>query len=92
MVVPWICVSITKSQVICQKAKKKCFLHFLVSLSKKIQVAANRTISKPDALPIAHFEADVPDFSKHMLKLAIPLKIWDSDPTKVGLSEFVSLK
>ena len=34
-VVPWICVSISKSQVICQKAKKRRFWHFLVILCKK---------------------------------------------------------
>ena len=35
MVVPWICVSISKSQVIWGKPKKSRFLHFSVSLSKK---------------------------------------------------------
>ena len=35
MVVPWICVSISKSQVIWRKPKKSRFLHFSVSLSKK---------------------------------------------------------
>ena len=35
MVVPWICVSISKSQVIWRKPKKNRFLHFSVSLSKK---------------------------------------------------------
>ena len=75
-----------------KKQKNSCFLHFLVSLSKKIQVAANRTLSKIDALPIAHFEENVPNFSKHMLKLAIPSKIWVSDPPKVSWSEFLSLR
>ena len=31
-----------------------------------IQVATDRTILKFDALPIAHFEADVPNSSKHL--------------------------
>ena len=35
MVVPWICVSISKSQVIWGKPKKNRFLHFPVSLSKE---------------------------------------------------------
>ena len=35
MVLPWICVSISKSQVIWRKPKKSRFLHFSVSLSKK---------------------------------------------------------
>ena len=91
MVVPWIWVSISNSQVIWQKAKKDLFLHFLCPSQKKFQVAANRTLSKIDALPIAHFEDNVPNFSKHMLKLAIPSKIWVSDPPKVSWSEFVSL-
>ena len=55
-----------------------------MSLSKKIQVAANRTLLKIDALHIAHFEDYVPIFSKHMWKLAIPSKIWVSDPPKVS--------
>ena len=47
-------------------------------------MAANRTLSKIDALPIAHFKDNVPNFSKHLLKLAIPLKIWVSDLPKVN--------
>ena len=61
MVVPWICVAISKSQAICPK--NLCFWQFFMLLCKKIQVVANRTILKPDALPIAHYEADVPYFS-----------------------------
>ena len=57
------------------KSKKNRFLHFFVSLSKIFQVAAHRTLSKIGALPIAHFEDNVPIFSKHMLKLAIPSNI-----------------
>ena len=41
---------------------------------------------------LAHFEDNVPNFSKHMLKLAIPSKIWVSDPPKVSWSEFLSLR
>ena len=92
MVVPWICIAISKSQVICRKAKNAVFSIFWWYSAKKIQVAANRTISKLDALPIAHFEADVPDFSKHMLKLAIPLKFWVPAQSEVGWSRIVILK
>ena len=84
MVVPWICVSISKSQVILQKAKKNCFCILLCPSQKKIQVAANRTLSKIDALHIAHFEDNAPNFSKPMRKVAVPSKIWVSDPPKVS--------
>ena len=59
---------------------------------KKIQVAANRTLAKIDALPIAHFEDNVPNFSKHMLKLAIPLKIWVPALSEVSRSRIVNPK
>ena len=39
-------------------------------------MAANRTILKIDAFHIAPFEADVPNFPKHLWKLAIPRKLW----------------
>ena len=35
MVVPWICVSISKSQVICQKAKKTPFFAFFGDTPQK---------------------------------------------------------
>ena len=44
-------------------------------------MAANQT--KLDALPRAHFEADVPNIAKHMLKLGIPKKNWVVDPPKM---------
>ena len=44
-----------------------------------------RPILKFDALPIAHFEAYVPNFSKHLWKLAISSKIWVSDPPQSRL-------
>ena len=40
--------------------------HSFMTTPKKFQVPADRTILKFDALPIAHFEADVPNFSKHL--------------------------
>ena len=56
----------------------------MTTQKKLFQVPADRTILKFDALPIAHFEADVPNFSKHMLKLAIPLKFWVPAQSEVG--------
>ena len=60
------------------------FQHFFMTTPKKIQVAADRTILKFDDLPIAHFETDVPLFSKHMLEIAIPLKFWVPAHSKVS--------
>ena len=51
---------------------------------KKFQVAADRTILKFDALPIAHFEAYVPICLKHLWKLAISLKLWGPAHFEVG--------
>ena len=72
--------------------KKLVFLHFFVAAPKKIQVAADRTIMKIDAFHIAHFEADVPNFSKHLWKLEISLKLWVPAHSEVGLSRTVSAK
>ena len=72
--------------------KKSFFSIFSCPHRKKIQKILIRPILTFDALPIAHFEAYVPNFSKHLWKLAISSKIWVSDPPKVGWSEFVSLK
>ena len=51
---------------------------------RKIQVAANLTILTFDVLPIAHFEAYVPNFLKHLWKLAISLKLWVPAHFEVG--------
>ena len=56
--------------------KKVFFLHFFIAAPKKIQAAANRTILKFDAFHIAHFEAYVPNFLKHLWKLTLPQKLW----------------
>ena len=45
--------------VIVGNTKKYIFLCFWVSVRKKIQVAADRTILTPAAFPIAHLKADV---------------------------------
>ena len=84
MVVPWICVSISKSQVICRKAKKPVFCIFWCPPLKKFQTILIRPILKFDALPIAHFEAYVPKFLKHLWKLAISLKLWVTAQSEVG--------
>ena len=52
----------------------------------------NVPLLKFDALPIAHFEDNVPIFLKHMLKLAIPLKIWGPAPSEVSLCRICSPK
>ena len=63
--------------------EKRPFLAFFRDQTEKFQVAANRTILKIDALHIAHFEADVPNFSKHLWILAIPRKLWVPDHSEV---------
>ncbi len=92
MVVPWICVSISKSQVICRKAKKPVFGIFWWYSAKKFQKILIRPILTFDALPIAHFEAYVPNFLKHLWKLAISLKLWVPAHSEVGWSRTVAAK
>ena len=72
------------------KSKNSPFLAMFGDTLQK--VAANRTISKLDALPIAHFEADVPDFSKHLLTLAIPLTFWVPAYSEVSSSRTMTAK
>ena len=60
------------------------FYDFLCPHQKKIQAAANRTILKIDAFHIAHFEAYVPLFSKHLWNLTIRQKLWVSALFEVG--------
>ena len=64
--------------------KKSFFCIFSLPPPKKIQVAANRTILKIDAFHIAHFEAYVPLFPKHLWNLTIPQKLWVSALFEVG--------
>ena len=59
---------------------------------KHFQVAANRTILKIDAFHIAHFEADVPNFPKHLWKLAIPRKLWIPAHSEVSWSGTMTAK
>ena len=59
---------------------------------KNFQVAANRTILKIDAFHIAHFEADVPNFSKHLWNLAIPRKLWVPAHSEVRWSGTMTAK
>ena len=62
----------------------KWFWAFCHCRTEKIQTILNRPILKFDALPIAHFEAYVPNFLKHLWKLAIWGDIWKHT---VGKSE-----
>ena len=57
---------------------------------KKIQKILIRPILTFDALPIAHFEAYVPNFLKHLWKLAISLKLWVPAASEVRWSRTVS--
>ena len=67
------------------KSQNSPFLAILSdTLQKKIQKILNRTILTLDALPIAHFEAYVPIFLKHMLTLPITLKFWVPAQSEVG--------
>ena len=72
--------------------KKLIFSIFSCPHREKFQTILIRTILKFDALHIAHFEAYVPLFSKHLWKLTIPQKLWVSALFKVGWSRTVAAK
>ena len=72
--------------------KKSFFSIFSCPHRKKIQKILIRPILTFDALPIAHFEAYVPNFLKHLWKLAISLKLWVPAHFEVGWSRTVSAK
>ena len=72
--------------------KNSVFSNFSWPHQNKFQGPADRTILKFDALPIAHFEDDVPNFSKHLWKLAIPLKLWVPAASEVRWSRNVTNK
>ena len=63
---------------------EKSFLAFFRVRTEKIQTILIRPILKFYALPIAHFEAYVPIFLKHLWKLAISLKLWVLAHFEVG--------
>ena len=88
----WIFCSLSKFRGISVLWKKSIFSIFSCLHRKQFQTILNQTILKFDALPIAHFEDNVPYFSKHMLKLAIPLKIWVPAPSEVSLCRICSPK
>ena len=92
MVVPSIWVPLPKTQENLPNAKKCSFLHFFVSLCKKIQMAANRTILVREEMPTAHLKAYVPNFLKHPWESRKSLKLRELCPSKVRWSRFVSLK
>ena len=68
------------------------FCDFSCPHQKKIQADANRTIFKIDAFHISHFEAYVPNFSKHLWNLTIPQKLWVSALFEVGWSRTIAAK
>ena len=88
----WILASLSRFWEMSVLWKKSFFCIFSCPHQKKIQVAANRTILKIDAFHIAHFEAYVPLFSKHLWKLTIPQKLWVSALFEVGWSRTVAAK
>ena len=92
MVLSWIFFSLSKFRGISVLWKKAVFSCFPWPHRKKIQRIFIRTILKFDDLPIAHFETDVPLFSKHMLEIAIPLKFWVPAHSKVSWSRTMTAK
>ena len=88
----WILASLSRFWEMSVLWKKSFFCDFSCPHPKKIQAAANRTIFKIDAFHISHFEAYVPNFSKHLWKLAIHRQLWVPVHFKVGWSRTVSAK
>ena len=88
----WICASLGKFRKMSVLWKTLVFCIFSWPARKNFQVAANRTILKIDAFHIAHFEADVPNFPKHLWKLAIPRKLWVPAHSEVRWSGTMTAK
>ena len=82
MAIPWICVPIPKSQVICRKQKKTFFLHFLLSLQKFFQVPVNWTILTPADFTIVHLKICVPKFPKTHVEVFDTFKIFSPIPLR----------
>ena len=72
--------------------EKAFFCIFAWPHRENFQNIYNRTILKFDALHIAHIEADVPLFSKHLWKLAIRLKLWVLAHSEVSWSRTMTAK
>ena len=72
--------------------KRRFFCIFAWPHRENFQKIYNRTILKFDALRIAHIEADVPLFSKHLWKLAIRLKLWVLAHSEVSWSRTMTAK
>ena len=72
----WVTTDISEDRLIVMMLRQgsKMRLGFTAKVGRI--VTANRTILKIDVFHIAHFEAEVSNFPKHMWKLAIPLKLW----------------
>ena len=88
----WICASLSRFLEMSVLWKTSIFSIFSWPHRKNFQVAANRTILKIDAFHIAHFEADVPNFSKHLWNLAIPRKLWVPAHSEVRWSGTMTAK
>ena len=58
--------------------KNLFFAFFHCSTKKKFKRPPIGQFFKIDALHISHFEAYVPNFSKHLWNLTIPQKLWVS--------------
>ena len=82
MVVPWICVSISKSQVICRKAKKTRFLHFLAILCKKN--SSGRQSDNIEAWRLAHssFRSWCSKFFKTPVEVSDTFKNFGPSPVR----------
>ena len=72
--------------------EKAFFCIFAWPHRENFQKIYNRTILKFDALRIAHIEADVPLFSKHLWKLAKRLKLWVLAHSEVSWSRTMTAK
>ena len=92
MVLSWIFFSLSKFRGTSVLWEKAFFCIFAWPHRENFQKIYNRTILKFDALRIAHIEADVPLFSKHLWKLAIRLKLWVLAHSEVSWSRTMTAK
>ena len=88
----WFFLSCSKFRGTSVLWEKAFFCIFAWPHRENFQKIYNRTILKFDALHIAHIEADVPLFSKHLWKLAIRLKLWVLAHSEVSWSRTMTAK
>ena len=88
----WFFFSLSKFRGTSVLWEKAFFCIFAWPHRENFQKIYNRTILKFDALRIAHIEADVPLFSKHLWKLAIRLKLWVLAHSEVSWSRTMTAK